>query len=89
LRMVSSSGYIHQPYDAPGYSVARCNPTLYGVGRYTKAQQVADVMVHERVGRRFGSRMVRYNPELSPPHFSVPNIPIAERFPLVAVVESS
>ncbi|KAJ6627305.1 hypothetical protein B0H10DRAFT_1941429 [Mycena sp. CBHHK59/15] len=76
--MILRPDYIHHGIDAPGFSSNTINPSAYGVGQRTKADQVHQA--REGVLYKFGVRLRRYHPELGDVCYKIPVVPADEMF---------
>ncbi|KAJ7780756.1 hypothetical protein DFH07DRAFT_765253 [Mycena maculata] len=77
--MISRQGYATSRYDVPGFDTDSVDPSLYGLGYFTRQHQLAEVREHGRQLHQFGYGLARYNPGLGSAAYQFPIIPPGER----------
>lgn len=70
--MIASPVYLLSPHETPGFNTLSADPTMYGVGINTKANQVREVKLDGMLAHQFGSGLIRYEPELGNLAYQLP-----------------
>ncbi|KAJ7865739.1 hypothetical protein B0H14DRAFT_3597932 [Mycena olivaceomarginata] len=77
--MVAAPGYLSSPHEAPGFNAVSADPMIYGVGNHTKVNQAAEMRCNGELVHRFGSGLLRYEPELGDGAYQFPVCKLEDR----------